>query len=67
MAMLLLWLGLYQLATGSSHSGYSLFTFKARIGYNIARFSFFYSTFSFLRIFSIRGEEMIKKFVNMMG
>jgi hypothetical protein len=39
MAMLLLWLGLYQLATGSSHSGYSLFTFKARIGYNIARFA----------------------------
>jgi hypothetical protein len=38
MAMLLLWLGLYQLATGSNHSGYSLFTYKARIGYNIARF-----------------------------
>jgi len=47
MAMLLLWLGLYQLATGSSHSGYSLLTITARPDYNIARFAQLTSNFNF--------------------
>ncbi len=38
MAMLLLWLGLYQPATGSGQCDYSLFTFGARPRCNIARF-----------------------------
>ena len=48
--MLLLWLGLYQLATGSSHCEYSLFMFIARPGWNIARFAE-------LQFWSLRGTK----------